>query len=168
MLESYVADWPAPQPENFRYLLRSGMLGWFSLMLDTRRWTEQQRADARAEFALYRAALRPLIRDADLYHVSERPDGLHWDGLEYYSPKLQRGVLYAFRGSAPGAPTHRFRLAGLAPEGRYAVRFHDRGTSRVENGRALIQQGLTVRLSAPLSSELVFFEREDSDHGAPR
>jgi hypothetical protein len=161
MLESYVADWPAPRPENFRYLLRSGMLGWFSLMLDTRRWTEQQRADARVQFALYRSSLRPLIRGADLYHVSERPDGVHWDGLEYYSPELRRGVLYAFRGSAPGEPRHRFRLDGLAPEGRYELRFQDRGTSRIESGRALMRQGLTVLLSAPLSSELVFFERRD-------
>lgn len=168
MLESYVADWPAPRLENFRYLIRSGMLGWFSLMLDTRRWTEQQRADARAQSALYRAALRPLIREADLYHVSERPDGVHWDGLEYYSPQLRRGVLYAFRGSAPGERVHRFRLAGLAPEGRYDVRFHDRGTSRVESGRDLMQRGVTVLLPAPLSSELVFLERRDPDHGAPR
>ena len=168
MLESYVADWPAPRAENFRYLLRSGMLGWFSLMVDTRRWTEPQRADARVQFALYRSALRPLIRAADLYHVSERPDGVHWDGLEYYSPELRRGVLYAFRGSAPDEPGHRFRLAGLAPDGRYDVRFQDRGTSRVESGRALMQQGLTVLLPAPLSSELVFFERRDSNQGAPR
>ena len=168
MLESYVADWPVPRAENFRYLLRSGMLGWFSLMLDARRWTAEQRADARAQFALYRAALRPLIRDADLYHVSERPDGVHWDGIEYYSPRLRRGVLYAFRGSAPDEPGHRFRLAGLVPGGRYEVRFQDRGTSHIESGRALMQRGLTVLLPAPLSSELVFFERRDSRHGAAR
>jgi hypothetical protein len=59
--------------ENFRYLLRSGMLGWFSLILDTRRWAEQQRADARVQFALYRSALRPLIRGADLYTYRSAP-----------------------------------------------------------------------------------------------
>jgi hypothetical protein len=93
---------------------------------------------------------------------------VHWDGLEYYSPELRRGVLYAFRGSAPDEPGHRFRLAGLAPDGRYDVRFQDRGTSRVESGRALMQRGLTVLLPAPLSSELVFFERRDSNQGGPR
>ena len=29
MLESYVEKWPAPRIENFRYMLRSGMMGWF-------------------------------------------------------------------------------------------------------------------------------------------
>jgi hypothetical protein len=161
MLESYVAEWPAPRAENFRYLIRSGMLGWFSLMLDTRRWTVQQRAAAHAQFALYRTALRPLIRDADLYHVSERPDGVHWDGIEYFSPALRRGVLYAFRGSAPGEPVHRFRLAGLAAGKRYALHFQDSGMRRVLTGRALAQRGVPVSLPVPLSSELVFFEQRD-------
>ena len=166
MLESYVAEWPAPRLENFRYQLRSGMLGWFSLMLDTRRWTAEQRADARAQFALYRTALRPLIRSADLYHVSERPDGVHWDGLEYWSPAEQRGVLYAFRGTAPGEPEHRFRLAGLDPRGRYALHFHDAGIRRTATGRALMRAGLAVTLPAPLSSELVFIDRLDGNTGA--
>jgi hypothetical protein len=62
--------------ENLRYMLRSGMLGWFSLMLDARQWTPEQRAAARGEFALYKNPLRPLIREADLYHVAQRPDGV--------------------------------------------------------------------------------------------
>jgi hypothetical protein len=160
MLESYVADWPTPRPENFRYLLRSGMLGWFSLMLDTRRWTTAQRADARVQFALYASALRPLIRSADLYHVSGRPDGVHWDGFEYVSPALRRGVLYAFRGSAPDEPAHRFHLAGLNAGARYALTFQDRGPAsrREETGLALMHHGIKVTLPSPLSSELVFFE----------
>lgn len=161
MLESYVAEWPAPRPENFRYMLRSGMLGWFSLMLDTRTWTAARRADARAQFALYRSALRPLIRDADLYHVADRPDGVHWDGIEYFSPRRQRGVLYAFRGSATDEPSHRFHLAGLDPASRYTLRFHDRGVSRVLTGRALMERGVDVPLAVPLSSELVFFARTE-------
>lgn len=160
MLESYVADWPAAQLENFRYQLRSGMLGWFSLMLDTSRWTAEQQAEARREFALYKSALRPLIRTADLYHVSARPDGVHWDGIEYYSPRLGRGVLYAFRGSGPDEPVHRFILQGLAAHGSYALRFHDRtAAGHIVGGRELLQNGVEVRLAQPLSSELVFLQR---------
>ena len=160
MLESYVADWPTPSPESFRYLLRSGMLGWFSLMLDARRWTDAQRADAKAQLTLYRVRLRPLIRAADLYHVSARPDGVHWDGFEYYAPALRRGVLYAFRGSTADEPAHRFRLAGLEARARYALIFEDRGPAsrRTASGATLMRQGVEVTLPAPLSSELMFFE----------
>jgi len=169
MLESYVAEWPAPHNENFRYQLRSGMLGWFSLMLDTGRWSERQRADARVQFALYKSALRPLIRAADLYHVSQRPDGVHWDGIEYYSARLGRGVLYAFRGSAPDQPAHRFRLRGLTPGRRYALKFQDQGAAadRVQTGEVLMQQGIAVTLRRPLSSELVFFEQVHSGDTRP-
>jgi len=156
MLESYVEDWPASNMAGFRYQLRSGMLGWFSLMLDPSRWNAQQRAEARTQIALYKSALRPLIRTADLYHVSSRPDGVHWDGIEYYSAPGGRGVLYAFRGSARDEPTHRFRLQGLVPEARYALTFQDQKSSAVMTGRELMSRGVAVQLE-PLSSELIFF-----------
>jgi hypothetical protein len=160
MLESYVEKWPAPSIENFRYMLRSGMLGWFSLMQSSSQWTEEQRAEARVQFALYKSALRPLIREADVYHVAERPDGVHWDGIEYYSAGLRRGVLYAFRGTAPDQPTHRFRLLGLRPASRYRLAFQDRGATAnlVLAGRLLMQEGVEVSLDLPLSSELIFLE----------
>jgi hypothetical protein len=160
MLESYVASWPAPRIENFRYMLRSGMLGWFSLMQDTSQWSKEQRAEARVQFALYKSALRPLIREANVYHVAQRPDGVHWDGIEYYSARLRRGVLYAFRGTAPDEPTHRFRLLGLKPGSRYRLKFQDQGAAanRVLAGRLLMQEGVEVTLALPLSSELIFLE----------
>ena len=160
MLEAYVAEWPTPHIENFRYLLRSGMQGWFSLMLDTSHWSAQQRAEARAQFALYKAALRPLLREARLYHVSSRPDGVHWDGIEYYSPHLARGVLYAFRGSAPGEATHYFPLRGLEAAARYVLEYQDAHRTERVGGEALMRQGIAVNLAEPLSSELVFITRQ--------
>jgi alpha-galactosidase len=159
MLEAYVKDYPAPRIENFHYVLRSGMLGWFSLMLDASLWTRQQREAAQREFALYKSSLRPLIREADLYHVSERPDGAHWDGIEYYSSRLRRGVLYAFRGSSSDLPMHRFRLLGLNRGSRYKLSFQDNpAADREFSGEALMQMGVDVRLALPLSSDLIFFK----------
>ena len=160
MLESYVATWPAPTVENFRYQLRSGMLGWFSLMLDSSQWSAERRSEARRQIALYKSRLRPLIRDADLYHVEDRPDGRRWDGIEYYSKPRRRGVLYAFRGTAPDQPTHRFRLQGLEPDLKYRVKFQDHGpaAAQVVPGRVLMNAGVEVMLPSPLSSELLFIE----------
>jgi Melibiase/Glycosyl hydrolase family 36 C-terminal domain len=160
MLESYVEKWPTPNIDNFRYMLRSGMLGWFSLMMDSSQWSPRQRTEARAQFALYKSALRPLIREADLYHVAQRPDGVHWDGIEYYSTRLRRGVLYAFRGTAPDQPTHRFPLLGLDPAARYRLRFQDQGAAAnlVMRGRSLMEDGVEVALALPLSSDLIFLE----------
>jgi hypothetical protein len=160
MLESYVANWPAPSIENFRYALRSGMLGWFSLMQDTSQWSAQQRTDAQRQFTLYKSSLRPLIREADVYHVAQRPDGVNWDGMEYYSPRLRRGVLFAFRGAATDQRTHSFRLHGLEPASLYRLKFEDRGAAAnlVLTGQVLMQAGVEVTLELPLSSELIFIE----------
>jgi len=35
MLEAYVERWSTPNINNFRYMLRSGMMGWLSIMIDT-------------------------------------------------------------------------------------------------------------------------------------
>jgi len=160
MLESYVEKWPAPQIANFLYMLRSGMMGWTTIMLDTTAWTAAQHDAARKAFALYKQQLRPLIRDADLYHVSERPDGVRWDGLEYFDPARGKGVLYAFRGSTTKQPRHTFVLQGLSAGARYALHFEDGSAPDAElPGKALMSAGITVSLAQPLSSELIFVQQ---------
>src|SRR3569833_2438408 len=42
MLESYVEKWPVPHPETFLNMLRSGMMGWMTIMTDTNAWTPEQ------------------------------------------------------------------------------------------------------------------------------
>jgi hypothetical protein len=161
MLESYVEKWQTPRIENFLYMLRSGMMGWMTMMLDTTTWTPEQHDAARRAFALYKQELRPLIRDARLYHVSARPDGVHWDGMEYWDPMRKRGVLFAFRGKVADESEHRFRLAGLDADQRYRVHFEDRSApDRTNSGRELMESGLAVHLLEPFSSELVFIQED--------
>jgi alpha-galactosidase len=157
MLEDYVEKWPVPKIENFLYMLRSGMMGWATIMLDTSAWTEEQHKVAKSEFELYKTTLRPFIRDAQLYHISPRPDGVHWDAMEYFDPARGEGVVYAFRGSAENEPNHIFRLQGLKPDRTYQLHFHDHSSpdSSVE-GRELVEHGLRVQLPSPNSSELIF------------
>ncbi len=160
MLETYVKQWPTPRIENFRTMLRSGMMGWFTLMLDTTSWTREQHDDAIEELRFYKSTLRPLIRSADLYHVSPRPDGKGWDGIEYFDATSGKGVLYAFRGSNDGEKSHRFVLKGLQPERNYRLHFHDGSAPTTElSGNVLMQTGITVALPLPDSSELVLVQR---------
>jgi hypothetical protein len=157
MLESYVEKWPTPRIENFRYMLRSGMLGWLTIMQDTGAWSAEQHAVAKEEVQLYKARLRPLIRDAALYHVSARPDGVHWDGIEYIDAGSGAGVLFAFRGSSGKSLEHVFILRGLRADARYRLVYHDHSSSdRILSGRDLMRSGFEVSLPLPNSSELVF------------
>jgi alpha-galactosidase len=159
MLEAYVEKWPTPRIENFRYMLRSGMMGWLTIMLDTNAWTEQQHAVAKEEIQLYKQELRSFIRDADIYHISSRPDGIQWDAIEFFDPQRRKGVVYAFRGSTENEEEHAFKLGGLAPGKDYRLRFHDHSASdRAVTGRDLLDSGLSVSLPFANSSELVFID----------
>ena len=165
MLEDYVEKWPTPTMESFRYMLRSGMMGWLTIMQATNAWTPEQQQAAKQEFTLYKSKLRPFIRDADLFHVSQRPDGVHWDATEYVNSPLGRGVLYAFRGSNETERTHRFQLRGLQPGKLYRLHFQDHSSGDATvRGTELLTEGLEVSLPHPNSSELIFFQRID---GAP-
>jgi len=169
MLESYEQKWPTPTRGRFLYMLRSGMMGWLTVMQNTNDWTRTQHAAARRALALYKTRLRPLIRDAELFHISARPDGVHWDGMEYWDPQRRRGVVFAFHGSDPAERTHRFILKGLESSGLYELHFED-GTApdiRV-SGRQLMTSGIAVALPQPLTSELVFLSAvSDRSHRPP-
>lgn len=159
MLETYVEKWPTPSIENFRYMLRSGMMGWLTIMQDTNAWTAEQHTVARHEFEIYKTRLRPLIRDASLFHISERPDGAKWDGMEYFDTEKERGVVYAFRGSNKNDPSHGFRFKGLSFKKIYRVHFEDQtAPDRRMSGEELMRKGVQVHLAQPNSSELIFFE----------
>jgi alpha-galactosidase len=159
MLESYVEKWPTPRPETFLYMLRSGMMGWLTIMMDTTSWTAEQHAMAKEEIQLYKTQLRPLIREADLYHISARPDGIHWDAIEYFDPKAEHGVVYVFRGSTQTESTHSFPIKALNGSDTYHVRFHGHSSrDYIVTGRELMRKGLTVKLPGSNSSELVFLE----------
>jgi alpha-galactosidase len=160
MLESYIEKWPVPRLANLRYMLRSGMMGWMTMMLDTTAWTREEHDAAKDAFSLYKQKLRPLIRDARLYHVSDRPDGVHWDGMEYWDPVRGSGVVFAFRGSIGEEPAHTFRLSGLDASESYRLHFEDGSApDRMTTGAELMGAGVTVHLPEPLSSELVFLDQ---------
>jgi alpha-galactosidase len=163
MLESYVEKWPTPEPWSFLYMLRSGMMGWVTIMTDTSAWSAEQHEAARKAIALYKEKLRPLIRDAQLYHISARPDGVHWDGIEYWDPKRKTGVVFAFRGSDSTEPSHTFKPGGLDPGKQYRLFFQDKTEpDRIVSGADLARVGLEVNLEHPLSSELIFIEENGS------
>lgn len=158
MLETYEAKWPTPTAAGFLYMLRSGMMGWLTVMQNTTEWTAQEHAAARKAIALYKTRLRPMIRDGELFHISKRPDGVHWDGMEYWDPTRGRGVIFAFHGTDASQPIHRFVLSGLKARAIYHLYFED-GTSpdATASGEELMTSGLQVVLRQPQSSELVFF-----------
>ena len=160
MCECYVMSIPLKNIGEFRNMIRSGLMGWCTVMQDPAKWTPEQAAAAKQEFETYKQRLRPLIRSGDLYHVSERPDGIRWDGIQYVSVDKSDGVLYAFRGSTH-EPEHAYVLQGLQPLGHYRLHFQDGGQAdQIVRGSELMTQGVKVKLALPDTSQLVFISAQ--------
>jgi hypothetical protein len=162
MCECYIENHPGTSLANFKYMLRSGMMGWCTIMLDMSKWNAEQRAAAKRQFELYKTELRPLIAHGNLYHVSNRPDGHGWDGIQYASPDSDKAVLFAFRGTTQQNNrtfSHIFQVKGLAAEKKYEISYED-GTGKAQSltGEQLMHDGITVTLTDPESSELIFLK----------
>lgn len=155
-LEAYVAECPRRSGDHFRYMLRSGMLGWCSVMIDTTAWSPEEHKAARRQIEIYKSYLRPLVRDGNLYHVSSRPTADGWDAFQYHDPQRGEGAVLVFRANSPSA-REVFKLKGLDPRATYELRFEDYGVpSASATGQALMQNGLSVDLPAEESSQVVY------------
>ncbi|MHC4623069.1 MAG: alpha-galactosidase [Planctomycetota bacterium] len=162
MLLQWIRAGPAEETRaNFKYRLRSAMLGWCSIQMDITRWSDMQRKTAEREFAVYKKRLRSLVASADLYHVLPRPDGKHWDGIQYFDPKSGQGALIVFRPESDMA-TQRVHLRGFSEKKFYSVTATD---GSIENGKRtgqeLMESGLNVTLPEQNSSDIIFFAEVD-------
>jgi len=164
-LGSIKGDYRPRGAVGIRYAFRSTSMGAPEWFLDapnggngSEPWTQQEKDALKACVDTYKARIRPLVREADLYHILPRPDGRNWDGIEYYNPANGKGVAYLFKPSDE-ATTARIRLKGLDRERTYRLSFED-GThpSSVRSAAELMDTGLSVTLEGKEVSELVFFE----------
>lgn len=171
-----------PESYDKKLMFRSasmGACGWLPVGPEgfsghMRPWTEEEKQNIKKAVHTYKTKIRPLIRNANLYHIFPRPDGIHWDGIEYYDPDSRRGVVFIFkpllndntptRGlknikPLPDDTTHTIRLKGLDNNLNYRLTFED-GTNieTAMKGEALVKNGITVTLPNGITSELMFIE----------
>ncbi len=157
------ATYPFPPRYTDRYLgesvvnqynFRSAMFGgpWM-LMQRIAEWTEEDLATAAAEIALYKA-LRPIIRDGKVFHLTPRPDGTRNEAIQAYNPRLNRSVIFVFRHE--GSETSLLvKPRGLVPNSEYRFRLEEAGTTEVATGRDLMENGIDVPLLDMDTAEIV-------------
>jgi alpha-galactosidase len=161
MIELYLANVPGDTLASFRSMLRSAMLGWATIMIDTSQWTPEQHQAAKKEFACYKTELRPFIASADLYHLTPRPNGKRWEAYQYHDPKSGNGAMFVFRQG--DKETETIRLKGLNPRFSYTARSTDGSMADIAmSGRQLMETGVTLRIADPQGSDMVFVDREQN------
>ncbi len=160
MCECYVENQPGPSPATFKTMLRSGMMGWFTLMCDTAAWSPEQHEAARRQIEIYKSWIRPLINQGDLYHISTRPDPARWDGMEYVDGKTGKGVVLAFRGAKAPESSQVFKLRGLERKRSYDLWSEDGSMPRHQvTGARLMEEGLRLGLAEPGTSEIIYLRK---------
>jgi alpha-galactosidase len=161
MCECYIENKPGPTLDTFKSMLRSGMMGWCTLMCDTSAWSPEQHAAARRQIEIYKQWIRPLINNGDLYHISNRPDDSRWDTMEYFDPQTNKGIVFAFRGNKADETKHSFKLAGLDRNASYQVWSEDGSLPRATvTGSVLQEQGIEPELRAPGASDLIYLQAQ--------
>ena len=164
---TYERSYNVPGDDPEPYLWRSAMMGaWQIDPTNTLTWTEEQQDLARQSAQIYKDWVRPMLKDVKVHHILPRPDGVHWDGMFYWSPSLRRGTLYAFRPDAP-EEEKTIRLKGLQAETQYWVWSQDGSVDPAAcAGETLMRNGLTLRLPHRFDSDLVYLQ--DAALGKPQ
>ena len=120
-----------------------------------------QLARVRHAFELYKGFIRPLGRDALIFHHTPVLGGVQPGGicvLERAAYDRTRAVIGAFRLSG-GAPDEAVvQPRGLSSALSYRVTLDNSGDQFEVSGRELTQSGLRIRLTHALTSELVLLE----------
>jgi alpha-galactosidase len=159
MCECYVENQPGPSLATFKTMLRSGMMGWCTLMCDTGAWSVEQHTAARRQIEIYKKWIRPLINQGDLFHISSRPDETRWDGMQYVDSKSGKGIVFAFRGAKAGETSHVFKLKGLDPAASYKVWSEDGSVASGQaTGAELMGEGLKTELTDLGASDLIYVQ----------
>jgi hypothetical protein len=105
----------------------------------------------KANLALYKSEIRPLIRDGNLYHNIVSDAG--FDGIQYYNPSEDKGVVMLF---GPAGKNATIRFKRLKPEQKYQVRFTDQPSQNItRTGTQLMTEGLPVTLTGTSQSEII-------------
>jgi len=122
-------------------------------------WSAKQRDDIKKAVATYKTKIRPLIRNGNLYHIFPRPDNVVWDGIEYFNPSEQKGVVYIFKPKNI-INNQLIKLKGLNSEMDYKLTFEDGSNDiKILKGSELMNAGVPVTLNGELVSEWMFIEK---------
>jgi alpha-galactosidase len=169
LLQAYTYDrvYPVKGDDPGAFLWRSGMMSaWQIDPTDTDRWTEGERDITRRHTQIYKEWIRPMLQDVKVHHILPRPDGVHWDGMFYFSEPTKRGMLYIFRPDAT-EDQQTVRLKGLDTSKRYWIWGEDASVAPAQRtGGELMRDGVAVSLPTRYSSDLIYLQ--EASLGRPK
>jgi alpha-galactosidase len=110
----------------------------------------------RTEVDLYKS-IRPIYRNARVYHLTPQPDGFHNDAIQAVEPASGRSVIFVYRQEGDSSQEVVFPR-GLDPNGQYRVRLQEGNSAQIASGRDLMESGIGVALPRMFFAEIVHLE----------
>ena len=114
-------------------------------------------------YGMFRDKIRPLVRHANLYHILPRPDGIHWDGVQYFDPDITdpgvlKGAAFIFKPSNSEGSEKSIYFKGLSAEQTYDLEFEDRPEQNTSLTGQELMDGLEVSISEEKGSEIIWIK----------
>jgi alpha-galactosidase len=131
------------------------MMGHFGLSGALAQWDGETLKILADRIALYKK-IRPIIRHADVYHLTPQVDvGHSIQAVLYVDPARSQALLFAFQAGAPSL-TATLKLPGLQPSTFYRVMWPEGfGDAQVLTGQDLLDKGLVVTFPRRGSSGVI-------------
>jgi alpha-galactosidase len=149
----HTCTWGGPDfPDTY---VQSRFGGILRFSQDFASWPAEALARVKRHIGVYKQ-VRHLLKE-DFYPLFPQPRSLEeWDGWQFHDPRTQEGVVMAFRMHGPEG-SRRPYLRALEPGQQY--RFEDpySGVTRLESGRALLENGLHFVLEPNSASILRYW-----------
>lgn len=163
-------DWTSPEDAPYiaqnpgewaYYVLRTAMMGSMMAGGVGREMTRTEIDAAKDCFALYNGRQREILRGADVYHILPMPDGVSWDGMEFYNKDIEKGSVFLFKNRESGGTQKTVYLDGLQENAVYTLTFEDRpALNCVKTGKELMENGINVTgMDRVYDSEIIWIEK---------
>jgi alpha-galactosidase len=117
----------------------------------------------RKDVAEFKQTVRPIMANGLVYHHTPVLPMLApspWVVLEYATRDARSSVVGLFRTSQSGEPVFHFVPRGLDLSRTYNIKFGNSGHIVRISGDRLLQEGIPIRLSENLTSEMLIFKAE--------
>jgi hypothetical protein len=140
------------------YNFRSGLMGAIMVSGSERELDDQEEGVARETWNLYQTKQRAILRGCDVYHILPFPDGVNWDGMQYFNNDINKGSVLLFKPSDSVPDSKVIKLKGLDRKVTYTLTFQDRKEQNAKKtGAELMDKGIEVKgMSGKFASEIIW------------
>ena len=147
------------KPEGWwDFMFRVPMNGQYGISSRVFDWSGAMKKRSQENVALYKR-IRPVIKDADVYHLTPPPPNQNpagWMALQYVTEDRKKSVVTAYR-LGQSSSTQSLKLRGLSEGARYSVML-DGQPAGTFTQQSLAQEGLPVKLDAEWRAAVVELE----------